>query len=62
MPDIQEAKCFEFIVQIVPPPLGAPSKVSQKMFAPQDLFLYTPLIDIYLVVCVYRLVRGLVNI
>ena len=29
MPDIQEAKCFEFTVQILPPPL--------------DLFLYTPL-------------------
>jgi len=24
MPDIQEAKCFEFTVQILPPPLGAP--------------------------------------
>jgi len=29
MPDIQEAKCFEFTVQILPPPL--------------ELFLYTPL-------------------
>ena len=25
MPDIQEAKCLEFTVQILPPPLGAPS-------------------------------------
>ena len=24
MPDIQEAKCFEFTVQISPPPLGGP--------------------------------------
>ena len=29
MPDIQEAKCFEFTVQILPPP-------------PLDLFLCTP--------------------
>ena len=30
MPDILEAKCFEFTVQILPPP-------------PLELFLYTPM-------------------
>ena len=33
MPNIQEAKYFEFTVQILPPPLGAP-KGEQKIFAP----------------------------
>ena len=44
MPNIQEAKCFEFTVQI-PPPLGAPR--GRQNFVPLyiylDLFLYTPL-------------------
>ena len=34
MPDIQEAKCFEFTVQILPPP--APLELL-------DFFLYPPL-------------------
>jgi hypothetical protein len=28
MPDIQEAKCYEFTVRILPPPLGAPTFIS----------------------------------
>ena len=49
MPDIQEAKCFKFKVQIPPPPIGAPRR-GKKYFALRanlaptlDLFLYTPL-------------------
>ena len=49
MPDIQEAKCYEFTVRILPPPLGAP-RGGQKFFLrfaqilpPLDLFLHTPL-------------------
>ena len=36
MPDIQEAKCFEFTVQILPsPPQGAPRRGGgQKKFRP----------------------------
>jgi len=41
MPDIQEAKCFEFTVQI-PPPLGAPRGGAKKFranFAPPHRFI-----------------------
>ena len=38
MPDIQEAKCFEFTVHILPPPLGAPRGGTN--FAP--LLEFTP--------------------
>ena len=31
MPDIQEAKCYEFTVRILPPPLRAP-RGGQKIF------------------------------
>ena len=50
MPDIKEAKCFEFTVQILPPPLAAPRGGKQicwrfaQLSPPQDLFLYTPLL------------------
>ena len=47
MPDIQEAKCFEFTVQILPsPPQGAPRRGGgKKNFAPTlELFRYTPLV------------------
>ena len=47
LPDIQEAKCFEFKVQILPRP-GGPwgakkNFVLRAHFAPLDLFQYTPL-------------------
>ena len=32
MSDIQEAKCFEFTVQILPPPLGAPRRRQKNHF------------------------------
>jgi len=46
MPDIQEAKCYEFTVQIGAPIGGGPKKISRFMQIlppPLDLFLYTPL-------------------
>ena len=42
MPDIQEAKCFEFTVQILPPPQELPGG-GKHVLPPQELFLYTPL-------------------
>ena len=50
LPDIQEVKCFEFTVQMLPPPLGA-SLGAKKIIVrfanilppPTDWFLYTPL-------------------
>ena len=42
MPDIQEAKCYEFTVRIFPP-LGAPRGGAKKILPPLHLFLYTPL-------------------
>ena len=49
MPDIQEAKCFEFTDQMLPPPLGAFRGGGQifwrfAQISPSlQLFLYTPL-------------------
>ena len=44
MPDIQEAKCLESTVQILPPPLGASGGRGQKIsiranFAPCHIFM-----------------------
>ena len=51
MPDIQEAKYFEFTVQIFPS-IGAPGGGAKKLrfvhiLPPIDLFLYTPFIQGY---------------
>jgi len=42
MSDNQEAKCFEFAVQILPPPPRNSWGVPKK-FPPPELFLFTPL-------------------
>ena len=41
MSDNQEAKCFEFAVQILPPPLGTPGGC-QKNSPPQNYFCLRP--------------------
>ena len=54
MPDIQEAKCFEFTVQILPPPQEAPRGGAKNclrfalIWTPLslDLFLHTSLTDL----------------
>ena len=53
MPDTQEAKCFEFKVQMSPPRVsqgGGANKIygASRNFRPLDLFLYTPLVFVCL--------------
>ena len=38
MPDIQEAKCFEFTVQILPPPMA--KKIEILLFLKIDFFFF----------------------
>ena len=40
MPDVQEAKCFEFTVQILPPPLEAPSRGQKNVRPPRFISVY----------------------